>query len=72
MLDNIIVALVLIVISLIVFTIILAFIAWFLLTLNDFLSLFDRPYRNQNAMNHNMWGTRTKTTKHQSLNPKLW
>ena len=54
MLDNIIVALVLIVISLIVFTIILAFIAWFLLTLNDFLSLFDRPYRNQNAMNHNM------------------
>ncbi|MCZ6150836.1 hypothetical protein O6B96_07255 [Campylobacter ureolyticus] len=45
MIDNIIVVLVLISISLIVFTIILAFIAWILATLNDFLSLFDRPYK---------------------------
>ncbi|GKH60195.1 hypothetical protein [Campylobacter ureolyticus] len=45
MFENIFVVLVLIVISLIVFTIILAFIAWILATLNDFLSLFDRPYK---------------------------
>ena len=45
MIDNIIVALVLISISLIVITIILAFIAWSLVTVYNFLSLFDRPYK---------------------------
>ena len=45
MLENIIVALVLISISLIVITIILAFIAWSLVTVYNFLSLFDRPYK---------------------------
>ena len=45
MIDNIIVVLVLISISLIVIAIIFAFIAWALATVYNFLSLFDRPYK---------------------------